>query len=98
MEVKKNGTLTSPNVELILAYGAGSVDWLALFDESLILSMCSNPKPNEVITAFRGQRPHPRVHASRPKFANLLKMQGRVRRVGLQKRELAIGLLTRLCR
>jgi hypothetical protein len=92
------GLFSVANVELIRAYGVGSVDWLALFDESLILGMWSNPKPNEVIAAFRGQRPHPRVHSSRPKLTDLLKMQRWVRRSGLQKRELAIGLLTCLGR
>jgi hypothetical protein len=84
-----------PSVELIRAYSAGS-DWLALFDEPLILGMCSDSKPNKIIAAYRRQCPHPRVHASRPKFADFLEIQGRMRRIGLQKGELVIGLLTRL--
>jgi hypothetical protein len=63
-----------PNVELIRAYGVGSVDWLALPDEAFIFGVCSNPKPNEVVAAFDCQSPYPRVHTSRSESTDLLKM------------------------
>jgi hypothetical protein len=68
------GLFSAANVELIRGYAAGSVDWLALLDEALILRVRSYPKPNKVIAALGGQRAHPEVYASRPKFADFLKV------------------------